>query len=350
MLIFHAWFSPHKKTTVVGANRASPPACFTVKRQARCVRVIKLWLTNWATIQKLKTVSSNRLFIVSAAPANMTSTENWWRAEIDWNTVAGKFLQKFLSLLPADRHFHIILYGSAPLQLTLDRTLLSGDIDLFSGNEDDLASLIRTHKLGKEDGGAFYLEAGYELSFRTSPRWKSRGKNFELKNVTLTIPHPLDILIGKLDRLAPKDIKAFEGYLGNFTAPETWLLGHFRSSISTENRSNGHFLGFRRVFGRQSGPARNAPGETRRQAGEALAHDRRSVENPLPAPFRSGCGPAKAGASALRLTSRTRDIATERAPAVGATSRASRLRNSSGIPRGQSRAIAREQHRFQSAR
>ncbi len=140
----------------------------------------------------------------------MTSTENWWRAEIDWNTVAGQFLQKFLSLLPTDRHFHIILYGSAPLQLTLDRTLLSGDIDLFSGNEDDLASLIRAHKFGKEDGGEFYLEAGYELSFRTSPRWKSRAKNFELKNITLTIPHPFDILIGKLDRLAPKDIKAFE--------------------------------------------------------------------------------------------------------------------------------------------
>jgi hypothetical protein len=125
----------------------------------------------------------------------MTSTESWWRAEIDWNTVAGEFL----SLLPSDRHFQITLYDSAPLQLTLDRTLLSGDIDLFSGNEDDLASVIHAHKLGKEDGGAFYLEAGCELSFRTSPKWKSRAKSYELKNVTLTIPHPLDILIGKLD-------------------------------------------------------------------------------------------------------------------------------------------------------
>ena len=153
----------------------------------------------------------------------MKSTENWWRAEIDWNTVAGQFLQKFLSLLPADRHFQITLYGSAPLQLTIDRTLLSGDIDLFPNDEQDIASIIRAHKLGKEDGGILYLEAGYELSFRTSPRWRSRAKSIELRNVTLTIPHPLDILIGKLDRLAPKDIQAFERVIavtGHPTADE----------------------------------------------------------------------------------------------------------------------------------
>ena len=61
----------------------------------------------------------------------MTSTENWWRGEIDWETPAGRLLLKFLGLLPSDRGFRITLYGSAPLQLTLDRTLLSGDVDLF---------------------------------------------------------------------------------------------------------------------------------------------------------------------------------------------------------------------------
>jgi len=153
----------------------------------------------------------------------MTSTENWWRGEIDWNTVAGKFLQKFLSLLPPEQHFQITLYGSAPLQLTLDRTLLSGDIDLFANDEHDLASIIRSHKLGKEDGGVLYLEAGFELSFRTSPLWRSRAKAFALDNVTLTVPHPLDILIGKLDRLAEKDIQAFESVIsatGHPTAEE----------------------------------------------------------------------------------------------------------------------------------
>ena len=138
----------------------------------------------------------------------MNSTENWWRAEINWDTPAGQILRKFLALLPPDRAFSITLYGSAPLQMTVDRSLLSGDVDFFSDNDEDLAPLIRILHLDKEHGG-FYLEAGFELNFRTSPRWRARAKSLHLANVTLTVPHPLDILIGKLDRLAPKDVEAF---------------------------------------------------------------------------------------------------------------------------------------------
>ncbi len=140
----------------------------------------------------------------------MTSTENWWRGEIEWSTPAGAFLKKFLALLPRNRHFSLTLYGSAPLQMTVDHTLLSGDIDLFSDDETDIASIIQEHKFDKEHQAKFHLEAGFPLSFRTSPHWLRRAKRIEIENVTLTLPHPIDILIGKLDRLAPKDIEAFQ--------------------------------------------------------------------------------------------------------------------------------------------
>jgi hypothetical protein len=139
----------------------------------------------------------------------MTSTKNWWAGEIDWTTPAGQLLQKFLAALPKDRPFHLTLYGSAPLQLTVDRQLMSGDVDLFSDDDEDLSALVTAAKLDKTHGG-FYLEPGFELSFRTSPRWRQRAKTVLLGKVTLTIPHPLDILIGKLDRLDAKDLKAFE--------------------------------------------------------------------------------------------------------------------------------------------
>src|SRR3954471_13809059 len=122
----------------------------------------------------------------------MNSTENWWHPEINWETPAGEILRKFLALLPPGRDFSITLYGSAPLQMTVDRTLLSGDVDLFSDEDEDLTPLIREHKFDKEHG-ALYLEAGFELSFRTSPRWRTRAKTIQLANVTLTLPHPLDI-------------------------------------------------------------------------------------------------------------------------------------------------------------
>lgn len=139
----------------------------------------------------------------------MKSTESWWGAEINWDTPSGELLRKFLAVLPKDRRFSITLYGSAPLQLTVDHALLSGDVDLFCGDDFDLASIVCRYGFGKEASG-LHIEPGFELSFRTSPRWRSRAKEVPLGNVTLTIPHPLDILIGKLDRLAPKDLEAFE--------------------------------------------------------------------------------------------------------------------------------------------
>jgi hypothetical protein len=138
----------------------------------------------------------------------MSSTQNWWRAEIDWSAPAGTLLKQFVGSLPPDRPFHFTVFGSAPLQLTVDRGLLSGDVDIFSDDDEDIAPLIHAMALGKEHGG-LYLEAGFELSFRTSPRWRTRASVVTLKNVTLTFPHPIDILIGKLDRLAPKDLEAF---------------------------------------------------------------------------------------------------------------------------------------------
>jgi hypothetical protein len=153
----------------------------------------------------------------------MPLIKNWWTGEIDWTTPAGVLLQKFLATLPADRSFHLTLYGSAPLQLTVDRQLLSGDVDLFSDNDDeDLPALIATAGLDKSHGG-FYLEPGFELSFRTSPRWRQRAMAVQRGNVTLTIPHPLDILIGKLNRLDAKDLQAFERVIqlsGHPTAAE----------------------------------------------------------------------------------------------------------------------------------
>ncbi len=153
----------------------------------------------------------------------MPSIKNWWTAEIDWATPAGRLLRQFVATLPQGRPFHLTLYGSAPLQLTVDRQLMSGDVDLFSDDDDeDLPTLVAAAKLDKTHGG-FYLEPGFELSFRTSPRWRRRAAKVQRGNVTLTIPHPLDILIGKLNRLEAKDLKAFERVIqlsGHPTAAE----------------------------------------------------------------------------------------------------------------------------------
>lgn len=152
----------------------------------------------------------------------MNSTKNWWAGEIDWSAPAGQVLEKFLQSLPAGRIFHVTVYGSAPLQLTVDRQLLSADVDVFSDDDEDLSALVAAAKMDKTHGG-IYIEPGFKLSFRTSPDWRRRAKTMQRDNATLTFPHPLDILIGKLDRLDAKDLKAFERVIqltGHPTAEE----------------------------------------------------------------------------------------------------------------------------------
>jgi hypothetical protein len=152
----------------------------------------------------------------------MPSTKSWWTGEVDWATPAGRLLERFLAALPKDRPFHLTLYGSAPLQLTVDRQLMSGDVDFFSDDDEDLSELAAAAKLDKA-GGGYHLEPGFALSFRASPGWRHRAKSVQRGNVTLTIPHPLDILIGKLGRLDAKDLKAFERVIqlsGHPTAAE----------------------------------------------------------------------------------------------------------------------------------
>jgi hypothetical protein len=154
----------------------------------------------------------------------MNSTKNWWQGDIDWQTPAGRLLDKFLASLPPQRTFHFVIYGSALLQLTVDRELLSGDVDIFSADDDDdVSGLVAAARLDKEHGGSVYLEPGYALSFRTSPMWRGRAKSVERGAVQITLPHPLDILIGKLNRLDSKDLIAFRRVIeltGHPTAQE----------------------------------------------------------------------------------------------------------------------------------
>lgn len=161
----------------------------------------------------------------------MPSIETWWAGEIDWSAPAGQLLKRFVAALPKDRPFHITVFGSAPLQLTVDRNLLSGDVDIFSDDDEDLSPIVEAAGLGKTHGG-FHLELGFELSFRTSPRWRQRAKVVQLAQVTLTFPHPIDILIGKLNRLEPKDMEAFKRVIeltGHPTASE--LLAELQNAV-----------------------------------------------------------------------------------------------------------------------
>lgn len=136
----------------------------------------------------------------------MIEFDKSWTPKINWQTPAGQLLTTLIAHLPKDREFHITVFGSAPLQLGLEPTLQSGDVDIFS--PDDLSAIVQKAGLSKS-GERMYIEQTPPNVFIASPDWHDRAFVERRENVVFTFPHPIDILVAKIKRLAPKDLRAF---------------------------------------------------------------------------------------------------------------------------------------------
>jgi len=143
-------------------------------------------------------------------------------------------LRRLTGLLPADRPWSITVFGSAPLQLAVESTFLSADVDLFttpSEQNEFLAAVVE--QAGIATGQAsYYIQVCSELNFRTSPRWKGRTRSFQIDHVTFILPHPIDILIAKLHRLDDKDLAAFRLVLDRTGHPtDAELVEELRAAV-----------------------------------------------------------------------------------------------------------------------
>lgn len=126
---------------------------------------------------------------------------------LNWEAPNGKLLLKLIEGLPKHQPFVINVFGSAPLQLQLDATFLSGDVDIFSS--EDIATFVEQLGLGKGQSEP-YIEVVSESVFIASAAWRDRSVREVFGNVTIYVAGPIDVLVGKLKRLDQKDLKAFD--------------------------------------------------------------------------------------------------------------------------------------------
>jgi hypothetical protein len=132
--------------------------------------------------------------------------EQAWRPDLNWETPAGRVLDRLIEALPVDRPWKIIVFGSSPLQPGIDSTFLSGHIDIISVPE------VEEHcrKAGLLKGQtSLYIEPCTAAAFTVSADWQLRAFEVQRKHVTLILPHPIDILVSKIKRLEEKDLAAF---------------------------------------------------------------------------------------------------------------------------------------------
>jgi len=129
-----------------------------------------------------------------------------WRPEINWDTPAGRVLDQLVKALPPTRPWTIIVFGSSPLQLGIDSTFLSADVDVIPAG--DIEEHCRQAKLLKGQT-EIYIDLCTPAAFTASADWPVRAHEVTRAHVTFVLPHPIDILVSKIKRLEEKDIQAF---------------------------------------------------------------------------------------------------------------------------------------------
>lgn len=134
-----------------------------------------------------------------------------WHPEVRWNSPAGKMLDRVVAVLPAERAWKLIVFGSAPLQLGLDETFVSADVDITMEYPDEDVTVERCLNeaqmlKGQQD---FYVEVVPRYVFNAPHDWQTRAHREQRRHVEFTFPHPVDILVAKVCRVAEKDLNAF---------------------------------------------------------------------------------------------------------------------------------------------
>ncbi len=149
---------------------------------------------------------------------------NWTTPPPKWDTPAGQVLDAFLAGLrhaaPEYRE-PLTLFGSAAIQLCLDESFTSADVDVMVVSDDGfLREIAKSLGLGRT--GTLRPAYGIQICppqlFRATPHYLHRAWIEERHGLKIVVPHLRDILIAKLHRsrapdqagLAPKDRRAFQ--------------------------------------------------------------------------------------------------------------------------------------------
>lgn len=124
----------------------------------------------------------------------------------DWNAPAGQLLDKLAAKLPPEPKLKIIVFGSAPLQILVDATFLSKDVDILG--DDQVALAAQDLSVPGETGDLFFQVCDPPV-FRTAAGWEIRATSERRGGHEFIFPHPWDILVAKVARLEEKDFEAF---------------------------------------------------------------------------------------------------------------------------------------------
>lgn len=163
---------------------------------------------------------------------------------MNWNAPAAKKLDELAAALPVEPKRRIVVFGSAPLQILLAGDFLSRDVDIFLPEDDDfLANFVEQNGFSATESKFGFQVTDHHV-FRSAEGWWQRAVEVEKRGHIFMLPHPWDILVGKLHRLEEKDLEAFRLVLkltGHPTADEfkrhlQKAVDHYRPKFDEETQ------------------------------------------------------------------------------------------------------------------
>lgn len=130
---------------------------------------------------------------------------------VDWSASAAQRLDLLARTLPSSPRLDVNVFGSAPLQLFVERSFTSEDIDIFSSEEfyPFLLEFVEKHQWGKGQTD-FYIQVCDPYAFKSTFDWRARAIETERHGHLFRFVHPWDVLVSKVQRLEEKDLEAFK--------------------------------------------------------------------------------------------------------------------------------------------
>jgi hypothetical protein len=159
----------------------------------------------------------------------VSSWRGWkWEARVEAATPSGKVLNKLTSLMSKDidlKDTGIVVFGSAPLEFASLLHVKSADIDITPDQFlEHLRNRVREWKL---DVGDPFVQVLPPTVFKAGKNYLLRACGLKLNEIEIIIPHPIDIVFGKLHRMEEKDYTAINELVETFGRPTFDDLHHY---------------------------------------------------------------------------------------------------------------------------
>ncbi len=147
---------------------------------------------------------------------------SWTPPPPRWDTLAGRVLDTFFAAVHAHLPEYdqpLTIFGSAPIQLCMDESFASADVDLMVLEGGEALRRIATESGTACTGmGRYGVQICPPQLFRPPPHYLQRAHLETRHGLKIIVPHLRDILIAKLHRsrvdgqegLVPKDRRAFQ--------------------------------------------------------------------------------------------------------------------------------------------